>query len=679
MNPLLDQALIKNSHPQFSEINNADFQPAFEHWIAIGRKEVDAIVDLPTPADFENTIVALEFAGKGLDRVTSIFFNLNSAETNDEMQKIAQEVAPLLSEFTNDILLNESLFKRVKEVHENVDRSELNAEQRILLDKTYKGFVRNGALLNDEDKQRLREIDVALSKWSLTFGENILAETNAYELVIEDEKDLHGLPDFAKEQAAETAKEKGKEGKWVITLDYPSYVPFMTYAENRSLRKELSLAFGARAFQGNDKDNRHVVKKIVQLRQERAELLGYKTHAHYVLEERMAESPEKVMHFLEEIGKYGKAGAAKDIEKLVEFAEKHDGLTDLQRWDFAYYSEKLKKEAFEIDDELIKPYFSLDKVVAGGFETAKKLYGISFKENKKITVYHPDVKAFNVTDESGQDLATFYTDFFPRPGKRDGAWMTLYAGQYTAKNTNYRPLVSIVCNFSKPGKKQPSLLTFNEVTTFFHEFGHALHGILSQCTFESLSGPNVFWDFVELPSQILENWCYEKECLDLFATHYQTGETIPESLVDRIVASANFMEGYQTMRQLSFGMLDMAWHGKDNRTVEDVAAFEEKVMSPFHLLPPLPETNMSCSFSHIFQGGYSAGYYSYKWAEVLDADAFDYFKSKGIFDSEVATAFRKHILEAGGSEHPMVLYKKFRGQAPEVKPLLKRAGLLLED
>lgn len=679
MNPLLDQALIQNTPPQFSEINNADFQPAFEHWIAVGRKEVDAIVDLPAPADFENTFVALEFAGKGLDRVASIFFNLNSAETNDEMQKIAQEVSPLLSEFSNDILLNESLFKRVKEVHENVDHSALNAEQRMLLDKTYKGFVRNGALLNDEDKQKLRKIDVALSKWSLTFGENILAETNAYELVIEDEKDLYGLPDFAKEQAAETAKEKGKEGKWVITLDYPSYVPFMTYAENRSLRKELSLAFGARAFQGNDKDNQSVVKKIVQLRQERAELLGYNTHAHYVLEERMAESPEKVIHFLEEIGEYGKPGAAKDIEKLVEFAEKHDGLTDLQRWDFAYYSEKLKKEAFEIDDELIKPYFSLDKVVAGGFETAKKLYGISFQENKDITVYHPDVKAYDVRDESGQDLATFYTDFFPRPGKRDGAWMTLYAGQYIAKNTNYRPLVSIVCNFSKPGKKQPSLLTFNEVTTFFHEFGHALHGILSQCTFESLSGPNVYWDFVELPSQILENWCYEKECLDLFATHYETGEAIPESLVNRIIASANFMEGYQTMRQLSFGMLDMAWHGQDNREVKDVAAFENEVMSPFYLLPPLPNTNMSCAFSHIFQGGYSAGYYSYKWAEVLDADAFDYFKSKGIFDAEVATAFRKHILEAGGSEHPMTLYKKFRGQAPDVKPLLKRAGLLHAD
>ena len=679
MNVLLDKALIQNTPPQFSNIKNEDFQPAFEHWMVEGKEEIDAIVQLPTPPNFSNTIEALEYAGKGLDRVASIFFNLNSAETNDEIQEIAQQVSPLLTEFSNNILLNEDLFSRVKEVYDNIDRSALSAEQRMLLDKTYKGFVRNGALLNEADKKKLRQIDVELAKWSLTFGENVLAETNAFELIIEDENDLKGLPDFAKEQAAETATEKGKEGKWIITLDYPSYVPFMTYADNRTLRKELSLAFGARAFQENDRDNREVVKKIVQLRQERAKLLGYKTHAHYVLEERMAASPDKVMHFLEEIGEYGKPGAAKDIEKLVAFAEKHDGLTDLQRWDFAYYAEKLKKEAFEIDDELIKPYFSLDSVVQGGFDTAQKLYGITFQENKNIPVYHPDVKVYDVIDEDGEPLATFYTDFFPRSGKRAGAWMTLYAGQYQSKDTNYRPLVSIVCNFSKPGKKQPSLLTFNEVTTFFHEFGHALHGILSQCKYESLSGPNVYWDFVELPSQLLENWCYEKECLDLFAKHYETGENIPESLVNRIIKSANFMEGYQTMRQLSFGMLDMAWHGRENNEVSDVAAFEDEVMSPFHLLPPLPNTNMSCSFSHIFQGGYSAGYYSYKWAEVLDADAFDYFKSKGIFDKKVAMSFKKHILEAGGSEHPMKLYKNFRGQAPSVKPLLKRAGLLHDD
>jgi len=675
-NPLVDKSETPFNTPPFSIIKNEHFKPGIEQLIKDAKTEIDTIVAQEGTPNFHNTIEALEKAGKQLDRASSIFFNLNSAETNDEIQSIAKEVSPLLTEFSNDILLNEGLFAKVKTVHDTIDTSALNTEQKTLLAKTYKGFVRNGALLNSNQQDQLRKIDVELAQLSLTFGEHVLAETNKYEMVIENETDLVGLPQFVIDQASETAKEKGHKGKWVFTLDYPSYVPFVTYAANRALRKELSIAAGSKAFKGDDLDNQEIVKKIASLRHQRANLLGYETHAHFILEERMAESPEKVMSFLSEIGTYGKGGAERDVNEVAEYAKQLDGIEELQRWDFAYYSEKLKKEKYTIDDEMLKPYFKLEYVIEGVFETAKRLFGLHFIPTKKIDKYHKDVMTYEVKDTRDKHIAVFYADFFPRAGKRAGAWMTSYAGQYKDAEGDHRPLVSIVCNFTKPTSSTPSLLTFNEVTTLFHEFGHALHGMLADGQYESLSGTSVFWDFVELPSQILENWCYEKECLDLFAKHYETGEAIPQHLIQKIKDSANFMEGYQTMRQLSFGMLDMAWHGQDNTELENVADFERSIMSQTDVLPPIPNTNMSCAFSHIFQGGYSAGYYSYKWAEVLDADAFAYFKEKGIFNNETASLFKDNILSKGGSDHPMTLYKKFRGQEPDVKALLKRAGLL---
>ncbi len=675
-NPLVNITATPFSTPPFSDIKNEYFKPAIEHHIQSAKAEINEIVERKDLPNFKNTIEALEKAGKPLDRTSSIFFNLNSAETNDEIQQIAKEISPLLTEFSNDILLNEALFVKVKNVFDSVDRSALSSEQKTLLDKTYKGFVRNGALLNNDQKDKLRKIDVELAQLSLTFGEHVLAETNKYEMVIENEKDLAGLPQFVIDQAAETAKEKGHENKWVFTLDYPSYVPFVTYSANRALRKELSIAAGSKAFKGDENDNQGIVKQIVTLRHQRAKLLGYDTHAHFVLEERMAESPEKVMSFLSEIGNYGKGGAERDVKEVADYAKRLDGIEALQRWDFAYYSEKLKKEKYTIDDEILKPYFKLENVIDGVFETARRLFGLHFVVNDKIDKYHEDVMTYEVKDASGKHVSVFYADFFPRAGKRAGAWMTSYAGQYREEGTDHRPLVSIVCNFTKPTGSTPSLLTFNEVTTLFHEFGHALHGMLADGQYESLSGTSVFWDFVELPSQILENWCFEKECLHMFAKHYETSEAIPEKLIQKIKDSANFMEGYQTMRQLSFGMLDMAWHGKGNSGIESVADFERSIMEETDVLPPIPNTNMSCAFSHIFQGGYSAGYYSYKWAEVLDADAFEFFKEKGIFNKEVATLFKDNVLSKGGAEHPMILYKKFRGQEPDVKALLRRAGLI---
>jgi Zn-dependent oligopeptidase len=679
MNPLINTFNTPFNTPAFGQIKNEHYEPALKEFITQAKSEITEIKNSSEPATFENTIEKLEKSGKALDRTSSIFFNLNSAETNDEMQAIAKVLSPLLTEFSNDILLDEILFNRVKSVFDSNNRNLLNPEQITLLDKTYKDFVRNGALLNDDRKTALRAIDVNLANLSLEFGEHVLAETNNYKLVIDNKNDLEGLPDFAIEQAAQDAIDKGEDGKWVITLDYPSYIPFMTYASNRALRKELSIAFGSKSFKGDSFDNQEIVKQIVQLKNQRAQLLGYATHANFVLEERMAESPEKVMDFLNDIKTYGLTAAQEDVKEVEAFAKKLDAIDQLNRWDFGYYSEKLKKQKYSIDDEMLKPYFKLENVVEGVFQTAQKLYGLTFKKNDEIEVYHSDVTAYEVRNEKGEHMAIFYADFFPRPGKRAGAWMTLFAGQYKDEKGDHRPLVSNVCNFTKPGKSKPSLLTFDEVTTLFHEFGHALHGILSDVQYESLSGPSVYWDFVELPSQIFENWCYEKECLDLFAKHYETGETIPEALITKIKESANFLEGYQTMRQLGFGKLDMAWHGQDNSGVTDISQFEREVLGKTEVLPFIDGTNMSCSFSHIFQGGYSAGYYSYKWAEVLDADAFEYFKENGIFNKEIADKFKKYVLSAGGSEHPMTLYKKFRGQEPDVKALLRRSGLMNQN
>jgi peptidyl-dipeptidase Dcp len=567
----------------------------------------------------------------------------------------------------------------VETVYQQKSQYDLTPEAATLLDKTYKSFVRNGAGLDEIGKVRLREIDKELSQLSLGFGENLLKETNSYMMVLEDEAELEGMPESQKEAAAALAEEKGQKGKWVVTMDYPSYIPFMTYCANRKRREELYKVFASRGHKGDENDNSEIIKQIVNLRHERANLLGYKTHANFVLEERMAESPEKVKGFLKEMLAYAKPVAIKDVDEVLAYAKKMDSLENLQRWDFGYYSEKLKKEKYAIDDELLKPYFKLENVIEGVFKVASMLFGISFKENKEIPVYHKDVKAYEVLDATGKHKSVFYADFFPRSGKRAGAWMTSYRGQWKDSGVNKRPHVSIVCNFTKPTATKPSLLTFNEVTTLFHEFGHALHGMLAEGVYSSLSGTHVYWDFVELPSQIMENWAYEKECLDLFAHHYETGEKIPEELIARIKESANFLEGYQTMRQLSFGLLDMGWHGADPKGIDDVYAFEKETIKETEFFTEVPGMMASTAFAHIFQGGYSSGYYSYKWAEVLDADAFEYFNEKGIFDKEVANLFEKHILSAGGSEHPMELYKRFRGKEPSPKALLKRAGLLQEN
>lgn len=666
----------------FSKIKNAHFKPAFEQAIATAKAEIDAITSNREAPTFENTIEALEFTGQQLDRISSIFFNLNSAETNDEIQAIAQEVSPLLSEFSNDITLNEALFKRVKTVYENKNQLDLTPEQQTLLDKKYKSFARNGANLPEDKKQQLRDIDKQLAKLKLTFGENVLAETNKYTLHITDEKDLSGLPDHAIEAAAQTAEEMDKKG-WVFTLQYPSYIPFMTYADNRELRKKLAIAFGAKGFQNDELDNQKNVLEIVKLRHQRAQLLGYDTHAHFVLEERMAQSPQKVENFLEELLEKAKPAAKREFEELSAFAKKTDGIDQLQKWDSAYYTEKLKQERFDLDDEKLKPYFKLENVIDGAFTIAERLFQLKFTEVFDIDNYHGDVKTFRVSDTKGLDVALFYADFHPRPGKRNGAWMTSYKPQYVKGGKNERPHISIVCNFTKPipakaGISKPSLLTFNEVTTLFHEFGHALHGMLANTRYPSLSGTGVYWDFVELPSQVMENWCYEKEALELFAKHYETGETIPMELIEKIKASATFMEGMQTLRQLSFGLLDMAWHSNGlPQTNKSVKEIEQAAFEGTNLYPDVPENCMSTSFSHIFQGGYSSGYYSYKWAEVLDADAFAYFLEKGIFNSEVATKFKEHVLSKGGTEHPMTLYKRFRGKEPNPDALLKRAGLLI--
>jgi len=659
----------------FDAIQNEDYKPAIEAAIAQARQEIDLITNNPEPATFENTIAALDYAGYQLDRVTSIFFNLNSAETNETIQKTAQEVSPLLSEFSNDITLNEALFKRVKNVYDSRESLDLTREEEVLLDKRYKGFSRNGANLAEDKKARLREIDTELSKLSLTFGENVLAETNKFELHLTDEADLAGLPESTKEAAAQTAEEKGKEG-WVFTLEYPSYIPFMKYAENRELRKKMAIAFGAKGFHNDELDNQENVLKIVNLRQERANLLGYKTHAHFVLEERMAKSPENVERFLQDLLEKAKPAAEREFAQLANFAKKRDGIEELQKWDSAFYSEKLKQELFELDDEQLKPYFKLENVIDGVFTIAQKLYKLRFVEVQDIPKYHKDVKTYQVFDDKDNFIAIFYADFHPRAGKRAGAWMTQYKGQFKKDGVNERPHVSNVCNFTKPTASKPSLLTFNEVTTLFHEFGHGLHGMLANTTYPSLSGPSVYWDFVELPSQVLENWCYEPEALELFAKHYETGETIPMVLIDKIKKAANFQEGMQTLRQLSFGILDMSWHGADPSGITDVKAHEKAAFENTKLYPDVAENCMSVSFSHIFQGGYSSGYYSYKWAEVLDADAFAYFKENGIFNAEIAQKFKDHVLSQGGTEDPMVLYKRFRGKEPNPEALLKRAGLI---
>ncbi len=673
-NPLLEKFETLFESAPFSKIKIEHYQPAFEQAIKEAKEEIDAIVNNPEEASFTNTIEAMELSGEKLSRISSIFFNLNSAETNDEIQKIAQEISPLLSDFGNDIRLNEKLFQRIKSVYENKEKFNLNAEQAYLLEKKYKGFSRNGANLSEENKTKLRAIDKELAQLTLQFGQNVLAETNNYELHLTNEDDLKGLPDYAIEQAKATAEAKQKEG-WIFTLQAPSFIPFLQYAENRTLREELFRASGRKAYQANEFNNEENIKKIAKLRFDRANLLGYKTHADYVLEERMAKNPATVIEFLNDLLVKAKPFAEKEIKDLADFAKRIDGIETLQRWDHAYYAEKLKQEKFNLSEEELKPYFQLENVIQGAFDVATKLFGITFKAIDTIDKYHDEVTTYEVLDKDGNFLSLLYADFFPREGKRPGAWMTSFREASNVNGKSIRPHVSIVCNFTKPTKDKPSLLTFQEVTTLFHEFGHALHGMLPNTTYESLAGTNVFWDFVELPSQFYENFCYEPEALALFAKHYKTGEIIPQELVDKVRNASSYMDGYQTVRQLSFGLLDMAYHANNPSAITDVQTFEKAAFEPTELYPTVENSVMSSSFSHIFQGGYSSGYYSYKWAEVLDADAFAFFQETGIFNEETAQKFYK-LLSSGGTKDPMELYLEFRGKKPSPDALLKRAGLV---
>ena len=663
-----------NSAP-FSKIKTADFLPAFKLAIQNSKKNIEDITSNTEVPNFKNTVEALEFSSLILERISNLFFNLNAAETNQAIQKIAQQVSPLLTAFSNDISLNKALFKRIKYVYKQKEKINLSVEQNTLLEKKYKSFVRNGANLKSSDQSKLREIDKEISSLRLTFGEHLLSETNRFRLEIEDRSDLEGLPENCIETAKILAKKEGKRG-WLFTLDYPSYVPFMTYAKNRALRKKMALAFGKKGFQNDAFDNQLLLLKIVKLRHQRARLLGYKTHADYVLEERMAKSPETVLSFLEDFKSKAMPAARREFSELSKFAKELDGIETLQKWDSAYYSEKLKKRCFDIDDNLLKPYFELENVLEGAFKIAEKLFQIQFVKTNDVETYHSDVVVYKVSDLKGEFVALFYADFFPRPGKRAGAWMTSFKPQYRVDGVEERPHVSIVCNFTKPTKNQPSLLTFSELTTLFHEFGHALHGMLAKTNYPSLSGTNVPWDFVELPSQFMENWCYEKQALQLFAVHYKTSELIPMKWIEKIKAAAQFQQGMQTLRQLSLGLLDMSWHAHDPSGIKNVKTHENSAFGNTQLFPDIMENCMSTAFAHIFQGGYSSGYYSYKWAEVLEADAFAYFKTKQLFDPKVASNLQKHILSQGGTENPEVLYKRFRGKSASNKALLERAGLV---
>ena len=642
----------------FSRFTPTDYLPAIEKAIAESLAQINSITQNPEPATFKNTIEALAYTGLELDRLTAMFFNLNSAETNDALQAEAQRISPLLTDYSNDIRLNEALFKRIKTVYDQRETLSLTAEQQTLLEKTYKSFTRNGANLSLNDKARLREIDKQLATLKLKFSENALAETQHYQWVITDKNTLSGLPDFVLEMLAQEAKKRNVQG-WVITLDLPVYTAVMKYADNRDLRQKLFTDYHSRCAGESAYNNEDNVLRIAQLRQARASLLGYPNYATFALEERMAETPEKVIAFLNEQLAKDKPQAIKELEELKTFS----GLTDFQQWDFAYYAEKLKQERYQIDDSLLKPYLALDKAVEGMFAVAHKLYGLQFTLTDEVEKYHPEVQTYKVTDENGNYLALFYTDFFPRAGKRNGAWMTSYKEQYRDEQGNdSRPHISIVCNFTRPTDTAPSLLTFSELTTLFHEFGHALHGMLSKVTYPSLSGTNVARDFVELPSQLMENWCYEEETLRLFATHYQTGEPLPIEWVKKVKAVEDFMKGILNVRQLNFGFLDMEWHTYPHlERLENVRTFEQTVTKATQLYPPIDEMCISPAFSHIFSGGYAAGYYSYKWSEALEEGALKIFKEAGFFNKTVATRFRKEILERGSSEKESILYKRFRG------------------
>lgn len=682
-NPLLTESQLPYGAPQFDKIRAEHYLPAFRQAISEAKADVDAIVNNPDAPDFPNTIEALEFAGRTLNRVSGIFYNILEADTNDELQRIAEEVSPLMTEYEMYVSLNDKLFERVKSVYAGKDSLGLEPDQRRLLENTYRSFARNGANLSEEDKAVYSKYVEELSLLSLQFGKNVLASTNAYKLHLTDSSDLAGLPDYVRELGAMTAGERGLEG-WVFTLDYPSYLPFMQNSERPDLRREMFLAYNSKAL-GGENDNTETVRKIADLRIKIANILGYETWADYVLEENMAKDKATVVKFLDDLMTPSLPYARKDVEAVFDYA-KANGFAEMARaagmdpdqfmpWDFSYWSEKYKQAEYALSDEQLKPYFRLEDCIDAVFSLAGRLYGISFEERKDIPVYHKDVKVYDVKDADGSHLALFYADFFPRASKRGGAWMTEFRGQSIRNGVEERPLVSIVTNFSKPTETAPSLLTHDELCTFLHEFGHSLHGMFAEGRYTSLCGTNVSRDFVELPSQIMENWAFEPEYLNSFARDYRSGEVIPAELVERIVRAKNYLAGYYQVRQLDFGTLDMAWHTLTALPEEDAAEFEKKVLAPSAVMPKVPGTAISTAFNHIFSGGYSAGYYSYKWAEVLEADAFSLFKEKGIFDRETASSFRANILSKGDTEDPAVLYRRFRGRDPEPSALMEKLGL----
>ncbi|MEY2962847.1 MAG: hypothetical protein RL754_108 [Bacteroidota bacterium] len=673
MNPLIQFPQTAHQSLPFSQIQADHFLPALEHWIAVAKERQDAICNNPEVPTFANTVEALEFASKELDVVSSCFFNLNSAETNAEIQVIAREFSPKLTAFGNDTLLNEALFARIKAVWDSSSKETYTGEQWRLLKETYESFVRNGALLEGDDRELLKTYSETLSKAALTFGENVLAETQAFEYHVVDGGELDGLPEDILEMAKAQASEKGKEG-YVLGLDMPTYMSVMKYADRSELRQYFYRAFTSRGAKENDHNNEGVIAELVNTRLKKAQLLGFDNHAALTLSKRMAKDAATVHDFLDDLKDVALPAAKSDLKMVEDFALENGAVLPLQAWDFNYWAEKVKRAKYDLDDELLKPYFKLEYVLQGAFDIATKLYGITFNKNADIDNYHEEVDCYEVFDSKGEFLSLLYTDFFPRKGKRAGAWMTSYRSQYTLEGTEVRPHISIVCNFTRPTASKPSLLTFNEVLTLFHEFGHALHGMLAKGHYPSLTGTSVYWDFVELPSQIMENWCYQPEALGMFAKHYETGEVLPAELVEKLRASQTFLEGYMTVRQLSFGYLDMAWHGLQDSFTGSVIEFELAATNDLKLFEHVEGSVTSTTFSHIFQGGYSAGYYSYKWAEVLDADAFERFLDEGIFNQRVASDFYT-LLSSGGTVAPDELFRKFRGRDPKVEALLKRAGI----
>ena len=674
INPFFESYNTPHDTVPFDRIRLEDYEEAFMEGIRRDNEQIEKTINNPAKPTFNNTIINIDDDTEGyydlLDRVSTVFFNLLSAETNDEMDALAQKMQPILTQHANDVRLNEKLFERVKYVHRH--HGVLTPEEKRLLDNCYDGFVRSGALLDKEGKDRLRQLTEEASMLSLQFSQNLLKENKAYTLHITDEAQLDGLPDTAREAAAAEAQTQGKEG-WVFTLDFPSYSPFMTYSTQRDLRREMYMAKNTECIHDNDCNNLEICKRLINLRREIAQLLGFKTYAEYVLKNRMAGNVRSVYKLLNNLIDAYKPTAEKELAELKKSAK---APYDLEPWDTSFYSHKLKLKKYNLDAEMLRPYFQLDKVIDGVFGLANRLYGITFKENKAIPVYHPDVKAYEVFDKDGSYLAVFYADFHPRKGKQGGAWMTQYQGQYIdKKGENVRPHVSVVMNLTKPTPEKPALLTLGEVETFLHEFGHSLHGMFANTRFESLSGTNVWWDFVELPSQFMENYSVEKDFLRTFAFHYQTGEPLPDELIRRIVKSRNFMAATACLRQVSFGLLDMAYYTQKEAFTGDIIPFEKNAWKKAILGKQLPDTCMTVQFSHIMAGGYAAGYYSYKWAEVLDADAFSVFKRHGIFDQATAQSFREHVLSKGGTENPMVLYKRFRGCEPTIDALLKRNGI----